>query len=80
MNKDSNIYFKMIEAAKIADDSVVWYWEKMLDLDSLKTESLRKNDNKKFENLSKQQESLIQKISWEERYVKKLNKKIDELE
>ena len=80
MSDNTNAYIKVIEAAKIADESIVWYWDKIIDLDELKTEAMRENDILKIQKADKDQKSLIEKITWEEREVKKLDKKLRDLE
>ena len=79
MQENSKKYLEVIEAAKLADESVVWYWERVVDLDEIKTEAIRENDIEKFEQAQERQENLIKKITWEEKEVLKLNKKLKEL-
>ena len=79
MRKNSK-YQEIVEAAKIADDSIVFFWEKMIDLDEQQQHFLRVNDQEGFKNTERQKFKMIWRIEWEEDNIKKLEKKLKELE
>ena len=79
MRKNSK-YQEIVEAAKIADDSIVFFWEKMLDLDEQQQHFLRVNDQEGFEKIEKQKFKIIWRIEWEEDQLKQLEKKLKELD
>ena len=79
MRKNSK-YQEIVEAAKIADDSIVFFWEKMVDLDEQQQYFLRVNDQEGFEKIEKQKFKIIWRIEWEEDELKKLEKKLKELD
>tara|TARA_B100001559_G_C16173381_1_gene471894 strand:- start:237 stop:476 length:240 start_codon:yes stop_codon:yes gene_type:complete len=73
-------YQKIVEAAKIADDSIVFFWQKMIDLEEQQQHFLRINDHEGFKNIEKQKFKMIWRIEWEEDNIKKLEKKLKELD
>ena len=79
MRKNSK-YQEIVEAAKIADDSIVFFWEKMVDLDEQQQHFLRVNDQEGFEKTEKQKFKIIWRIEWEEDQLKQLEKKLKELD
>ena len=79
MRKNSK-YQKIVEAAKIADDSIVFFWQKMIDLDEQQQHFLRINDQEGFKKIEKQKFKMIWRIEWEEDEIKKLEKKLKELD
>lgn len=79
MRKNSK-YQEIVEAAKIADDSIVFFWQKILDLDEQQQHFLRVNDHEAFKNIEKQKFKIIWRIEWEEDEIKKLEKKLKELD
>ena len=79
MRKNSK-YQEIVEAAKIADDSIVFFWQKMIDLEEQQQHFLRVNDHEGFENAEKQKFKIIWRIEWEEDEIKKLEKKLKELD
>ncbi len=79
MRKNSK-YQEIVEAAKIADDSIAFFWEKMVDLDEQQQHFLRVNDQEGFKNTERQKFKMIWRIEWEEDNIKKLEKKLKELE
>ena len=79
MRKNSK-YQEIVEAAKIADDSIVFFWQKMIDLEEQQQHFLRVNDQEGFENIEKQKFKMIWRIEWEEDEIKKLEKKLKELD
>ncbi len=79
MRKNSK-YQKIVEAAKIADDSIVFFWQKMIDLEEQQQHFLRINDHEGFKNIEKQKFKMIWRIEWEEDNIKKLEKKLKELD
>ena len=79
MRKNSK-YQKIVEAAKIADDSIVFFWQKMIDLDEGQQDALRNNDGERFEKAEKAKGRLLWRIQWEEDHIKKLEKKLKELD
>ena len=79
MRKNSK-YQKIVEAAKIADDSIVFFWQKVIDLEEQQQHFLRVNDHEGFKNVEKQKFKMIWRIEWEEDEIKKLEKKIKELD
>ncbi|HBY69646.1 MAG TPA: hypothetical protein DEG69_19020 [Flavobacteriaceae bacterium] len=79
MRKNSK-YQKIVEAAKIADDSIVFFWQKMIDLDEQQQHFLRINDQEGFKKIEKQKFKMIWRIEWEEDELKKLEKKLKELD
>ena len=80
MRKKSKLYQEIVEAAKIADDSIVFFWQKMIDLEEQQQHFLRVNDQEGFENAEKQKFKIIWRIEWEEDQLKKLEKKLKELD
>ena len=79
MRKNSK-YQKIVEAAKIADDSIVFFWQKMIDLDEEQQDALRSNDGERFKKTEKAKAKLLWRIQWEEDEIKKLEKKLKELD
>ena len=79
MRKNSK-YQEIVEAAKIADDSIVFFWQKMIDLDEQQQHFLRINDQEGFKKIEKQKFKMIWRIEWEEDELKKLEKKLKELD
>ena len=79
MRKNSK-YQEIVEAAKIADDSIVFFWQKVIDLEEQQQHFLRVNDHEGFENVEKQKFKMIWRIEWEEDEIKKLEKKLKELD
>ena len=79
MRKNSK-YQEIVEAAKIADDSIVFFWQKMIDLEEQQQHFLRVNDQEGFEDIEKQKFKMIWRIEWEENEIKKLEKKLKELD
>ncbi len=79
MRKNSK-YQEIVEAAKIADDSIVFFWQKMIDLEEQQQHFLRVNDQEGFKNIEKQKFKIIWRIEWEEDEIKKLEKKLKELD
>ncbi len=79
MRKNSK-YQEIVEAAKIADDSIVFFWQKMIDLEEQQQHFLRVNDQEGFENIEKQKFKMIWRIEWEEDQLKELEKKLKELD
>ena len=79
MRKNSK-YQEIVEAAKIADDSIVFFWQKMIDLEEQQQHFLRVNDQEGFEDIEKQKFKMIWRIEWEEDEIKKLEKKLKELD
>lgn len=79
MRKNSK-YQEIVEAAKIADDSIVFFWQKVIDLEEQQQHFLRVNDHESFENVEKQKFKMIWRIEWEEDEIKKLEKKLKELD
>tara|TARA_B100002019_G_C21019830_1_gene474227 strand:+ start:215 stop:454 length:240 start_codon:yes stop_codon:yes gene_type:complete len=73
-------YQEIVEAAKIADDSIVFFWQKMIDLEEQQQHFLRVNDQEGFKNIEKQKFKIIWRIEWEEDEIKKLEKKLKELD
>tara|TARA_R100001015_G_C4526083_1_gene93757 strand:+ start:463 stop:702 length:240 start_codon:yes stop_codon:yes gene_type:complete len=73
-------YQEIVEAAKIADDSIVFFWQKMIDLEEQQQHFLRVNDQEGFENIEKQKFKMIWRIEWEEDQLKELEKKLKELD
>ena len=71
MRKNSK-YQKIVEAAKIADDSIVFFWQKMIDLEEQQQHFLRINDHEGFKNIEKQKFKMIWRIEWEEDNIKKI--------
>ena len=61
MRKNSK-YQEIVEAAKIADDSIVFFWQKMIDLDEQQQHFLRVNDQEGFKNTEKQKFKMIWSI------------------
>ena len=74
MRKNSK-YQKIVEAAKIADDSIVFFWQKMIDLDEQQQHFLRVNDQEGFKDTENQKGRMIWRIQWEEDNIKKLEDK-----
>ena len=79
MRKNSK-YQEIVEAAKIADDSIVFFWQKVIDLEEQQQHFLRVNDQEGFEKIEKQKFKMIWRIEWEEDEIKKLEKKLKELD
>ena len=79
MRKNSK-YQEIVEAAKIADDSIVFFWQKMIDLEEQQQHFLRVNDDEGFKNIEKQKFKMIWRIEWEEDQLKELEKKLKELD
>ena len=79
MRKNSK-YQKIIEAAKLADDSMSFLWQKMIDLDEEQQDALRSNDGERFKKTEKAKGKLLWRIQWEEDEIKKLEKKLKELD
>ena len=79
MRKNSK-YQKIVEAAKIADDSIVFFWQKVIDLEEQQQHFLRVNDQEGFKKIEKQKFKMIWRIEWEEDEIKKLEKKLKELD
>lgn len=80
MRKKSKLYREIIDAAKIADESIVFFWERVLDTEEKMQELLRRNDKKAFKNAEKERETLINRIDWEDSQLRALEKKLKELE
>ena len=80
MRKKSKLYREIIDAAKIADESIVFFWERVLDIEEKMQELLRRNDKKAFKNAEKERETLINRIDWEDSQLRALEKKLKELE
>ena len=79
MRKNSK-YQEIVEAAKIADDSIVFFWQKVIDLEEQQQHFLRVNDQEGFEKIEKQKFKMIWRIEWEEDQLKELEKKLKELD
>ena len=79
MRKNSK-YQEIVEAAKIADDSIVFFWQKVIDLEEQQQHFLRVNDQEGFKRIEKQKFKMIWRIEWEEDEIKKLEKKLKELD
>ena len=79
MRKNSK-YQKIVEAAKIADDSIVFFWQKMIDLDEKQQYALRVNDKEAFVNTEKQKSRMLWRIEWEENHIKSLEKQLKKLD
>lgn len=73
-------YQEIVEAAKIADDSIVFFWQKVIDLEEQQQHFLRVNDHEGFKNIEKQKFKMIWRIEWEEDNIKELEKKLKELD
>tara|TARA_Y100000361_G_scaffold141364_1_gene146360 strand:+ start:326 stop:565 length:240 start_codon:yes stop_codon:yes gene_type:complete len=73
-------YQEIVEAAKIADDSIVFFWQKVIDLEEQQQHFLRINDQEGFKKIEKQKFKMIWRIEWEEDEIKKLEKKLKELD
>ena len=69
-----------MEAAKTADDSIVFFWQKMIDLDEEQQNALRNNDGERFEKAEKAKTRLLWRIEWEENEIKNLEKKLKKLD
>ncbi len=80
MRKKSKLYQEIVESAKIADNSIVFFWEKMLDIEEAQQEHLRSNDHERFIEAAKQKAMLIERITWEENQIKLLENKLKNLE
>ena len=80
MRKKSKLYQEIVEAAKIADDSIVFFWQKMIDLDEEQQNALRNNDGERFEKAEKAKTKLLWRIEWEENEIKNLEKKLKKLD
>tara|TARA_R100001082_G_C4233658_1_gene104326 strand:- start:229 stop:468 length:240 start_codon:yes stop_codon:yes gene_type:complete len=73
-------YQQIIEAAKLADDSMSFLWQKMIDLDEEQQDALRKNDGERFKKTEKAKGKLLWRIQWEENELKNLEKKLKKLD
>ena len=80
MRKKSKLYQEIVEAAKTADDSIVFFWQKMIDLDEDQQCALRENDSERFKKAEKAKTRLLWRIEWEENQIKNLEKKLKELD
>jgi hypothetical protein len=80
VRKKSKLYQEIVESAKIADNSIVFFWEKMLDIEEAQQEHLRSNDHERFIEAAKQKAMLIERITWEENQIKLLENKLKNLE
>ena len=80
MRKKSKLYQEIVEAAKTADDSIVFFWQKMIDLDEEQQNALRNNDGERFEKRKKQKFKIIWRIEWEENRNQKFRKKLKKLD
>ena len=80
MRKKSKLYQEIVEAARIADDSIVFFWQKMIDLEEQQQHFLRVNDQEGFKNTEKQKFKIIWRIEWEEDQLKELEKKLKKLD
>jgi len=80
VRKKSKLYQEIVEAARIADDSIVFFWQKMIDLEEQQQHFLRVNDQEGFKNTEKQKFKIIWRIEWEEDHLKELEKKLKELD
>tara|TARA_A100001015_G_C14959023_1_gene700025 strand:+ start:1352 stop:1594 length:243 start_codon:yes stop_codon:yes gene_type:complete len=80
VRKKSKLYQEIVEAAKIADDSIVFFWQKMIDLDEEQQDALRNNDNERFKKAEKAKNKLLWRIEWEENEIKNLEKKLKKLD
>ena len=79
MRKNSK-YQKIIEAAKLADDSMSFLWQKMIDLDEEQQDALRNNDGERFKKTERAKGRLLLRIQWEENELKNLEKKLKKLD
>lgn len=80
MRKKSKLYQEIVDAAKIADDSIVFFWQKMIDLDEEQQDALRNNDTERFNKTEKSKGRLLWRIQWEEDEIKNLEKKLKKLD
>ena len=80
MRKKSKLYQEIVEAARIADDSIVFFWQKMIDLDEEQQDAIRNNDTERFNKAEKAKSRLLWRIQWEEDEVKNLEKKLKKLD
>jgi len=80
VRKKSKLYQEIVEAARIADDSIVFFWQKMIDLEEQQQHFLRVNDQEGFKNTEKQKFKIIWRIEWEEDQLKELEKKLKKLD
>lgn len=80
MRKKSKLYQEIVEAARIADDSIVFFWQKMIDLDEEQQDAIRNNDTERFDKAEKAKNRLLWRIQWEEDEVKNLEKKLKKLD
>ena len=80
MRKKSKLYQEIVEAARIADDSIVFFWQKMIDLDEEQQDAIRNNDTERFNKAEKAKNRLLWRIQWEEDEVKNLEKKLKKLD
>ncbi len=80
MRKKAKLYQEIVESAKMADNSIVFFWEKMLDIEEAQQEHLRSNDHERFIEAAKQKAMLIERITWEENQIKLLENKLKNLE
>ena len=80
MRKKSKLYQEIVDAAKTADDSIVFFWQKIIDLDEEQQNALRNNDGERFEKAEKAKARLLWRIEWEENEIKNLEKKLKKLD
>jgi hypothetical protein len=80
VRKKSKLYQEIVDAAKIADDSIVFFWQKMIDLDEEQQDALRNNDTERFNKTEKSKGRLLWRIQWEEDEIKNLEKKLKKLD
>ena len=80
MRKKSKLYQEIVEAAKTADDSIVFFWQKMIDLEEEQQYALRENDSERFKKAEKAKARLLWRIEWEENQIKNLEKKLKKLD
>jgi hypothetical protein len=80
VRKKSKLYQEIVEAARIADDSIVFFWQKMIDLDEEQQDAIRNNDTERFDKAEKAKNRLLWRIQWEEDEVKNLEKKLKKLD
>ena len=80
MRRKSKLYQEIVEAAKTADDSIVFFWQKMIDLEEEQQYALRENDSERFKKAEKAKARLLWRIEWEENQIKNLEKKLKKLD
>tara|TARA_A100001201_G_C3990735_1_gene171507 strand:+ start:293 stop:535 length:243 start_codon:yes stop_codon:yes gene_type:complete len=80
VRKKSKLYQEIVEAAKTADDSIVFFWQKMIDLEEEQQYALRENDSERFKKAEKAKARLLWRIEWEENQIKNLEKKLKKLD